>query len=57
MSNCIPLVVPAPKFGGGKTEVLLAGKIRLFCKTQYLIDLGSHSPTAVYLTLLYLSFC
>ena len=30
------LVVPAPKFGGGTTEVVLAGKIRLFCKRLYL---------------------
>ena len=29
------MMVPAPKFGGGTIEVLLAGKIRLICKRQY----------------------
>ena len=28
------VAVPAPKFGGGTTEVELAGKIRLYCKRQ-----------------------
>ena len=35
MSIGISLVVPPPNFGEGSTEVLLAGKIRLFCNRLY----------------------